>query len=181
MKDSFKNKLYTNEIIVYRNHSWGYEKNADGALFSGHHRTKIMAKDLPEWYIFGRYYKCWGYLSVKGITDLVYVPNMTFNHFLKDDYLFIAYGGVIKETESTEYGYVRKIHSGFDERVWGSEILEVLKGARRFSNYDITGIIQQIKEKKDWLINKYPNEFGPDRLSFDVDEYFAENKNNTEV
>ena len=149
-------------------------------MFSRHYRTKIKADDLPEWYIFGRYYKCWGYLSVKGITDLVYVPNMTFNHFLKDDYLCIAYGGAITEGESLEYGYKRKTYSGFDKRVWGSEILDILKGARRYSSYDITGIIQQIKEKKDWLINRFPDEFGPHRWSFDVDECFAEDDNTME-
>ena len=37
--------------------------------------TKIKAKDLPEWYVHGRFYKRFGYLSSKGVVDLHYIPN----------------------------------------------------------------------------------------------------------
>ena len=48
-------------------------QNDDFTLFSGHHKTRIKEEDLPEWYVFGRYYKLWGFLSTKGITDLRYI------------------------------------------------------------------------------------------------------------
>ena len=175
-KCRFKNHLYTREIIAYRIQQWRYIKSEDGTLFSGHHRTKISADDLPEWYIHGRYHKCWGYLSAQGITDLLYVPNRFTNHFLKDDVLYIAYGGKIKEDASLGRDSINNKYSGFDESVWDNEIIDILKGARLYSNYDISGIIQQLKEKKDWLINKHPEEFGSDKWDFDIDSCFDNGK-----
>lgn len=173
MRDGFKNPLYTVEIRVFKDHHLRYIESNDGTLFSGHRRTKILAQDLPEWYIYGRYYKCWGYMSTKGITDLLYVPNKFVNHFLKDDWLYISYGGKITETVPPEDGSYYDRYTGYDETVWGPEIIDILQGARLYSDYDISGIIRQIKEKKDWLIHEYPDEFGPERWSFDVDRRFA--------
>ena len=65
--------------------------NEDGALFSGGYRTKIYPSGLPEWYIRGQYYRQFGYLSTKGIVDLVYVPLMDPHHFLRGDVLLISY------------------------------------------------------------------------------------------
>lgn len=173
MRDRFKNPLYTREIKVYRDHHFRYVESDDGTLYSGHNRTKILAQDLPEWYLFGRYYKCWGYMSTKGVTDLLYVPNKCFNHFLKDDGLYISYGGKITETVPPEDGSYYDRYTGYDEVVWGAEIVDILQGARLYSGYDISGMIQQIKEKKEWLIHKYPDEFGPEHWNFDVDKQFA--------
>lgn len=130
----FKSNLYTIERRVWRNHKLCWIQNDDFTLFSGHHKTKIKEEDLPEWYVFGRYYKLWGFLSTKGITDLQYIPNLWINHFLKDDCLLISYGGKIEEHPDS-IGFEK--YSGVDERVWGNEILDVLKGARMFSEYDI--------------------------------------------
>jgi hypothetical protein len=178
MKNRFKNNLYTQEIIVTRGESPHYIRNQDGTLFSGHQKTKILPPDLPEWYVRGRYSGCWGYLSVKGITDLQYVPNNHINHFLKDDFLYIAYGDKMQRAEVAEDRSFSWAYTGFDEVVWGSEIISTLKGAQLYSDYDISGIIQQIKEKKDWLINSFPKEFGPGKWDFDVDKYFSEPFNN---
>jgi hypothetical protein len=150
-----------------------YIESADGTLFSGRYKTKILPQDLPDWYIYGRYYKCWGYLSTKGITDLLYIPNKFSNHFLKDDCLYVAYGGKIKAEAPKDNSYYEQ-YSGFDERVWGNEIISILKGAQRYSAYDISGFIQQLKDKKDWLVREYPYEFGPDKWNFDVEKCFAE-------
>ena len=167
------NNLYTSEIRVYRDHHLCIIESEDGTLFSGHHKTKILAQDLPDWYVYGRYYKCWGYLSTKGITDLLYVPNMFTNHFLKDDCLYIAYGGKIQKAKLLNDGAFCPQYTDFDERVWGGEIISILQGAQFYSNYDISGFIQQLKGKKDWLVKAYPNEFGPDKWNFDVDECFS--------
>lgn len=59
----FKSNLYTVERRVWRNHKLCWIQNDDFTLFSGHHKTKIKEEDLPEWYVFGRYYKLWGFLS----------------------------------------------------------------------------------------------------------------------
>ena len=64
----------------------------DETLFSGGiYPTKITASDLPEWYVHGRYYKHWGYLSAKGVKSLVYEPSKFSNHMFKDDFLYISY------------------------------------------------------------------------------------------
>ena len=167
----FKSNLYTVERRVWRNHKLCWIQNDDFTLFSGHHKTKIKEEDLPEWYVFGRYYKLWGFLSTKGITDLQYIPNLWINHFLKDDCLLISYSGKIEEHPDS-IGFEK--YSGVDERVWGNEILHVLKGARMFSQYDIAPIIEQIREKQRILIENYPDEFGPHKWSFDLDEWMAE-------
>lgn len=107
----------------------------------------------------------------KGITDLQYIPNLWINHFLKDDCLLISYSGKIEEHPDS-IGFEK--YSGVDERVWGNEILHVLKGARMFSQYDIAPIIEQIREKQRILIENYPDEFGPHKWSFDLDKWMAE-------
>lgn len=170
----FCSNLYTIETIVFRDHRYQYIRNEDGTLFSGQHKTKILPQDLPEWYVYGRFYKCFGYLSAKGITDLLYVPSRFSNHYLKDDALYIAYGGKIQQTMPTEYQTMHDCLSGFDERIWGNDMIDILKGARAYSNYDISGIIRQLKAKKEWLIKEFPDEFGDGRLNFDVDAFFAE-------
>lgn len=167
----FKSNLYTIERYICDNHKHYIIKNEDFTLFSGYHKTKIVEEDLPEWYVYGRYYKLWGFLSTKGITDLVYIPNLWVNHFLKDDCLLISYSGKIT-VNPNERSFEK--YTGFDERVWGNEILDVLKGAEKFSNYDISCIVEQIREKKRILIENYPDEFGPHRWNFDIDKWLAE-------
>lgn len=121
--------------------------------------------------IIRRYYKMWGFLSTKDITDLWYIPNLWINHFLKDDCLLISYGGKIEE-KADDRIYDR--YSGVDERVWGNEILAVLKGAEKFSGYDIAPIVEQVREKKRILMENHPDEFGPHRWNFDIDKWLAE-------
>ena len=80
-------------------------ENEDGYLFSqAIYPTKIKAEDLPEWYMYGRYYKCFGYLSAKGVVDMKYVPSRYSNHFLKDDFLFISYNSMISENPEAMLG-----------------------------------------------------------------------------
>ena len=152
--------------------------NDDGTLFSGCFKTKIRPTDLPEWYLYGRYYKRWGYMSTKGIVDMVYRPNLHVNHFLKDDFLYISYKEkiepVTEEDEKNDRMLRFEEYKGYDEVVFGSEIIDILKGARLYSGFNITPIIEQIKEKEKWLRNKYPDEFSEERWKYDVDAKFAE-------
>lgn len=170
--DRFKARLYSEEKIVFIKGEALKHTNRDGTLFSGNYPTKIIPSMLPEWYARGRYYKRWGYLSVKGITDLKYISNRFTNHFLKDDFLLISYGGRIIEKDAPR-GSTLDRYDGVDEYVFGNEILTVLKGAREFSNYDISPIIEQIKDKVEMLAEKYPEDFGKDQWDFDADEYFS--------
>ena len=97
MSNRFKNTLYTFGDYKHVDGLLRYVSNEDGTLFSGHYRTKIKPEDLPEWYLYGRYYKRFGYMSTKGITDMLYIPSRFSNHYLKDDFLLISYGGSITE------------------------------------------------------------------------------------
>ena len=171
-QDRFKARLYSEEKIVFIKGEPRTHSNRDGTLFSGNYSTKIIPSMLPEWYARGRYYKRWGYLSVKGITDMKYIPNRFTNHFLKDDFLLISYGGTLVEKEAPHDSTLDR-YDGVDEFVFGNEILTILKGAREFSNYDITPIIEQIKDKVEMLAEKYPEDFGKDQWDFDADEYFS--------
>lgn len=166
----FKRNFYSVERFVWENHKMYCLSNEDGTLFAGSHKTKIYEEDLPEWYVFGRYYKKWGFFSTKGITDLVYIPNLWINHFLRDDCLLVAYGGKI-EPNPDPSDFEKYI--GIDERVWGNEILDVLKGAEKFSGYDISEIVEQIREKKRILIEKHPDEFGSGKWDFDIDKWLT--------
>lgn len=169
------NTLYYCEKIAYIDRKLCYIQNADGYLFSGRYKTKILPKDLPEWYLYGRYYKSWGYMSAKGIVDLVYHPNRHTNHFLKDDFLYISYKDKIEpvtdeERKIREYRYSR--YKGYDHLVNGGEIIDILKGARKYSNYDISPIIEKMKEKVQWLREKYPEYFEDGCWNFNIDEEF---------
>ena len=169
-KKKFNSNLYFAEKMVWRDHYRWYIKPEDGTLYSGCYPTKIKPEDLPDWYVYGRYYKRWGYLSTKGITDLLYIPSKFSNHFLKDDCLYISYGGKITEnSDLNDWEH----YVGWDERVWGNEIIDVLKGARQFSNYEISMFIGQLKEKVEWLKKEYPDEYVVRNWHYDVDKDFA--------
>ena len=153
-------------------------ENEDGTLFSGHYKTKIRPEDLPEWYLYGRFYKQWGYMSTKGIVDMVYRPNSHVNHFLRDDFLYISYKDKIEpvtEADKEADRYLRyEYYKGYDEVVFGSEIIDMLKGARQYSGYDITPLIEQIRAKMVWLRDRFPDEFGEDNWKYDLDEAFSQ-------
>lgn len=169
MSNHFKRRLYTLQDIKRVDGHLRYVTNEDGTLFSGPYRTKIKPEDLPEWYLHGRYYKRWGYMSAKGITDLLYIPSRFSNHYLKDDCLLIAYGGKITENTNPERDFFLEKYDGWDERVWGSEIVTMLRGARKYSGYNIAPFIEKLKWKKEYMHTEFPDEFGPDRWDIDVD------------
>ena len=145
--------------------------NKNGYLYAkDKYPTKIKPSDLPEWFVYGRYYKFNGYMCSKGVVDLKYVPSKNTNHFLKDDYLMVSYSEKITPIPNSEAAYEK--YCGYDERIYGASILPFLKAARKYSGYDISGIIKQLEEKTVWLSKEYPSEFGD--FKFDAAEYFAE-------
>ena len=169
-----KNTLYTIEDIKLVDGQLCCVSNEDGTLFSGRYRTKIKPTDLPPWYLYGRYYNRWGYMSAKGITDMVYIPNKSRNHFLKDDCLLISYSGSILEKPGGK-GCVHEDYEGWDQCVWGSEIITILRGARKYSSYDIEPFVEKIRGKKEYMNEMFPDHFDPDRWNkIDVDALFSE-------
>ena len=156
-KKRLKNNLYFEQKIRWleAEKTWECVSNENGTLFSGNHQTKIHEADLSEWYVRGRYYKRLGYLSAKGIADMVYIPSMFSNHFLKDDTMLISYKSKITIQNEDATLYMDK-YSGYDYCVHGIEILKILKGARDYSQYDIELILSKITQKIQWLKEKIP-------------------------
>ncbi len=174
MSNRFKNTLYTIENNKRIGSHLRYVTNEDGTLFSGHYRTKIKPEDLPEWYLYGRYYKWFGYMSTKGITDLVYIPSRFSNHYLKDDCLLISYGGSIMGASGPNASSC-EWYQGWNERVWGNEIITILRDARKYSGYNIEPFIEKLKCKKEYMLTEFANNYGSERWNkIDVDELFAE-------
>ena len=158
---NFASNYYSIQKISFASGAPRYVLDEDGYLFSGGiYRTKIKPEDLPAWYIHGRYYRCFGYLSTKNIAKLVYQPCRFTNHFLKDDCLFVTYTTHVPTSEIDH-----------DERIFGNTILPFLAGARIYSSYDIDPLIAKIKDKATWLKTKFPEEFC--HQTFDIDGYFT--------
>lgn len=172
--------IYSKEDIKYINGRHQYVTNPDGCLFSGSYKTKIRVADLPEWYVHGRYYKRFGYFCTKGIVDVVYIPNKFTNHFLKDDCLLVSFNKKIEpkplpEGDERRYLAICERYTGFDEMVWGNEIISVLKGAAKYSGINIEPIKAQLKEKLQWLLEAYPEDFCVRSWKIcDIDEMFKE-------
>lgn len=167
MKKIRKN-LYTLQKIVYKNHRLQYIEDENGYLFSEkRYPTKIKPEDLPEWFVYGTYYRCFGYMSAKGVVDLKYVPNLWINHFLQDDFLLVSYNSPIQEAFLDKRGVDK--YTDYDRTIYGGTILDFLKAARKYSAIDISEITKQIQEKADLLPKKHPTEF--ENFKFDVQAY----------
>lgn len=166
----FNSRYYAEDKVTFRRGEWHSESLPGRRLYAqGIYPTNLVREDLPEWYLWGRYHKRWGWLCTKGITDMVYRPCRFSNHFLKDDYLMVSYGGKITLKEDSEERYPFRDYEGVDEHIWGSEILTVLRGARDYSGYDIAPLLEQLKEKAEWLRKEYPHEFG--NFVFEPEQY----------
>ena len=164
MNKRVKANLYTLEDIKWfpKEHTHKYTRLDNNYLYAhyknGTYNTKLTSKDLPPWYTYGRFYKRWGYLNTKGIKYIKYKP-MKINHSLKDDCIMISYGEPIISTKSIlDFEWYN-----CDETVWGSEIINVLVYAEKYSNYDISGIIEQIWGKMERL-----KEYGIDCYNSEV-------------
>ena len=134
--------LYQIEKLKYdrAEKRYRYVKDENGYLYAdGIYPTRIKPEDLPEWYVYGRYLKCFGYLSAKGVRHMIYRPNMVFNHMFKDD--------------SFEH------YTGYDIAIGGVYIVSFLKAAEQYSGYDISEFKVQIEEKRLWLKNAFPEDY----------------------
>ena len=149
---------YSYDKFIFQNGKLENRRLPDNCLWSkSKYKTNITAKDLPESFIYGRYYKRWGYIDTANVKDILYVPNKIFNHFLKDDCLIISYDGDIEPIKSEDDCYITYKNESY--RIYGNEIINILKGVREYSNLDIDRQIMQIKDKLLWVKSAYPEEF----------------------
>jgi hypothetical protein len=153
MKKRISANLYTETKMIWKNRDHIIIRNEDGTLFSqGQYKTKIFPSDLPEWFVKGRFYKHHGYLSASGIKYLLYDPDRFSNHMFKDDFLYISYDKLIIPISRNQSVFK---FDGFDEYIWGWDIVSFLKSSERYSNYDITDIKAQIEKKRKWFETTY--------------------------
>lgn len=152
MRKRIAANLYTHTKTIWRNSQQALIYEDEGYLFSqGKYKTKIMPEDLPEWFVSGYFYRHQGYLSAKGVKYLVYKPNFTFNHMFKDDFLYISYNRAIAPVDQNDSVFK---FEGFDEHIWGSGIVDFLKAAEKYSNYDISQIKVAIEKNLNLILWK---------------------------
>lgn len=125
-----------------------YEPDEHGYLFSrGIYRTKILPSDLPDWYVYGYIHRQYGYISAKGVCDLLFRPSYQSVHLFKDDLLFVSYKSPIEpDKESTQGIWFH----GYDHIIFGSMIIPFLEAVKKHSAYDTSEIMLQIERKKEW-------------------------------
>lgn len=119
-----------------------YYQDKENYLFSqGIYKTKIKEEDLPNYYIKIWLYPRYVYISLKNIKDIYYKPNFHFNHWIKDDSLYISYKDKLNIDE-------RGSCDNWDVVIWGSEIDHFVNELEK-DNYNKIKI-QEIKD----LMNK---------------------------
>lgn len=153
-KARFKARIYFIDKLKKVDNSVKSVENKDGTLYSGWYKTKIRAEELPDWYIFGTYYKRRGFMSAKGIIDMVYCPSKYSDDFLKDDILLVSYKDKIELREHVASIYDAYVN--YDEVVSGVNIIKIIRAAREYSDYDIGDLISDLQAQKDWLTATFP-------------------------
>ena len=103
------------------------------------YKTKITKEDLPEWFVYGRYHKRFGYLSSKNIIKIKYKPNMWINHYLRDDNLILKYDDSLE--------------------IWvdGFDIINMINAIEKYNNIDLTYLKHKINYKAEFY-NRYHKE-----------------------
>lgn len=159
MSNRFKSFLYTEECLIVTKNGISSKMLPNGWLYSNmRYPTKIRPVDLPEWYIEGIFYKCHGYISLKDVKYLIYKPNYVFNHFHKDDILYISYNKPIVEVEAPFLGRSIKDYIGYDLMICGHNILNFISQVTKFSDIEVEDIIKEIYKKSEWMIKTYPED-----------------------
>lgn len=151
MAKKFNANYYSQKRIKSINHELTIVSNSDYLYSDGIYPTKIKEEDLPEWYFRYCYYYS-RYLSAKGVKDMVLKCNYMFtNHLHKDDILYISYNNKIEEYQN-DYG---KTYRNYDRILSGNWIIEYIQMVKKYSNYDITELEQELERKRAWYeINK---------------------------
>ena len=151
----FKARIYFVEKFKKVDNTLKLITSADRTLYSGNYKTKILADDLPDWYIGGIYYKRKGYMSAKGIIDMVYCPSRYCDSFLEEDILLVSFNKKIEKCEDKATVYASYIN--YDEAISGASIIKIIDAAWRFSGYDISTLMKELQEQKDWLKKTFTN------------------------
>lgn len=162
-----KNKKITSNIYTIEDIKWfpkektfRYVTLDNEYLFalkpSGVYKTKIKESDLPKWYCKGVFYRRQGFFNCKDVKYVKYIP-MYINHSLRDDCLLISYDKPI--IKSKDIGNSCLDYDNVDETIWGRDLIKSLLYIKKYSNYDIEPIKEEIWNKILWLKDNYPKCF----------------------
>jgi hypothetical protein len=146
MTKRIRANLYMESKIKWVKRELTVEHDPDGYLYAdGRYRTKIQPTDLPEWYVYGYLYKRHGYLSAKGVKQLVYKPNYFIkNHVFKYDTLFVSYDEPIEPyTDEFDHNWYR----GYDHAIGGPILRDFAEAVGRYSDFDVSAIQEEIQKK----------------------------------
>jgi len=128
---------------------------------SGHYKTHITEKDLPEDFAKLNVYGENVFLSTNGVKEILYKPNYIFNHFLKDDLLYISYNSPIEEIDEIPF------FKGYDELIYGNNILYFIEAMQK-NGYDVSVLQKAIEEKREWANNGYVLDFEKHKKSLHI-------------
>lgn len=166
----FKAHIYFVEKLKKIDNSFQYIKSDDGTLYSGAYKTKITPDDLPEWYVRGVFYKRRGFMSAKGITDMVYCPSRLSDNFLNEDSLLVSYSGKIKKNRKG--ATVEDSYTNYDEVISGVVIIKIIAAAREHSDYDISSLMQELQSQRNWLKMMFPSRALKERWDIPIEDLF---------
>lgn len=160
MAKKINSKLYTFSKISYnQKDGLHYEELENNYLWANlRNPTKITPENLPEWFVKGRFYKNHGFMSAKGVVDLVYKPNMWINHMFRDDSLYISYDKPIVEYEAESFGRIRKEYKDYDYVIDGTYAVEFVAAVKKYSDFDTSAIEKAILDKVAYYVEKFPDE-----------------------
>lgn len=136
------------------------------------YQTKKDVFDLPEHYCdVWRYGENHDVINSKGVKDLYYTW-VRENHFMKDSVLRISYTGKIitkpatfTDSKGNVHEFCFKDYENVDVMVFGYEIFKFLAYAKKYSDFDISGVKDEFVKHCEWLKVNEP-EYAPDTDDF---------------
>lgn len=152
MSRRFNSNLYLNCAIRYQDHELRAIYLPNDYLWArGRYPTKIRPCDLPDWYVSGYLFKRQGYLSAKGIVDIVYRPDyFVENHSHKYDSLFVSFHDKITRTFD-ERGFDR--FDGYDYAMSGYIGYQLIEKMKIYSpDINTDEIVRELILKEKWYV-----------------------------
>jgi len=164
-------KLYSKYKLFYK------EKSEDGYLYSNFkYLTKTKQEDLPEWFVYDYFFHQHAYVSAKGVKDLFYEPFWHFNHFMKDDHMYISYNKKIKrKIVSDLYGRKMYKYYNWDICIRGISIIDFILACEKYSLLNVENIKCMINRKAKWFNSTYKDE-KPIEIPFERGEFIIMSK-----
>lgn len=154
MKKKFNSKLYLNYTFKTRKDEEDGKRywwcDPEGYLLAeGRWRTKIKPEDMPDWFVYGYMYKRHGYISAKGVVDILYEPNYFIeNHCHKYDNLYVSFSHKLTRV-STQFGHTTC--EDYDYILDAGIIYSYLEKVKIYSpQVEVEQMLHEAKMKRAW-------------------------------